>query len=81
MMYFKKEKIPYREKLVEDCILELNHIAAECSSKEEFAQRSLSFVNGLFDKINIEAKEYYRICKLRAVMLARIKWVNDGEKE
>lgn len=67
--------IPYRERLVQDCCLELNYIAAECKNKEEFAQRSLTYVNSLFDNINIEAKEYYKICKVRALMLAKIKWV------
>ena len=72
--------IPYRSQLVKDLALELGALAAECRTKEQFSKESLTWMTMLFNRYDLEAKEYYRLCKIRAEMLEAYKWCGDGKK-
>lgn len=70
----------YRSELVAKACEKIMLIAAEVNSKKAFEAKSLSFVNKLFDKINIETAEYYDILKYRAWLLETVVWANDKKK-
>lgn len=72
-----QQRIPYCEKLVKKYSMELGILAAECKTRAQFEEESLTFIYGLFDKFDIEAKEYYRLCYIRAVILSVTTWTED----
>lgn len=72
-------RIPYREKLVKQYSMELGILAAECKTRAQFEEESLTFIYGLFDKFDIEAKEFYRLCYIRAVILSVTTWTEDAQ--
>lgn len=59
----------YRERLVKSYYEKLMILACECKTKEQYERESLSMVNALFSKTDLEAREYYAILKIRAEML------------
>lgn len=69
--------IVYREKMVRSYYEKLLLLSAECKTKAQFEKESMDMVNGLFDKIDLEAHEYYAICKIRAELLDTLRWVDD----
>lgn len=69
--------IPYREKMVRSFYEKMLLLSAECKTKAQFEKESMDMVNGLFDKIELEAREYYAICKIRAELLDTLRWVDD----
>ena len=69
--------IVYREKMVRSYYEKMLLLSAECKTKAQFEKESMDMVNGLFDKIDLEAREYYAICKIRAELLDTLRWVDD----
>lgn len=67
----------YRQQFVRSYYEKLLLLASECISKKQFETESLLLVNSLFDKIDLEAREYYAICKIRAELLDTLRWVDD----
>lgn len=73
-----KQSFVYREDLVKSYYEKLMILSAECKTKEQYARESLSLVNALFDKTDVEAKEYYAILKIRAEMLDGMRFSEHG---
>ena len=74
----RSERIIYRDALVKELALELGILAAECETRAQFEAESMTWLYKLFDRFDIEAREYYRLCYHRAILLDTVKWCKDG---